>query len=258
MAFDLCDLDADFFQREGPARVRALLKEPSRVVLPAADLRLGPPVAPGGQILCVGKNYADHAREFDAEVPQRPLLFSKAAGTLSGPNDPVVLPPGTDQADFEAELGVVIGRTCRNLDPETASEVIAGYTLVNDVTDRREQKAAGQWFAGKSPDTFCPVGPCLLTTDACPPLDRLTLTLDLNGERMQTGSPVDMLFPVPDLLAAITRTMTLRPGDLIATGTPSGVGFARTPPVFLQPGDHVLVTCEPIGCLDHQVSEGAD
>lgn len=252
MAFDLRDYDRFFFERHGLARVRNLLTEPGRRVLPAERFRLGPPVAPGGQVICVGKNYADHAREFDATVPSSPILFSKAPGTLIGTGDPIRL-SGSDEADYEAELAVVIGRTAHDLAEEQALDAVAGYTLLNDVTDRRLQRTGGQWFAGKSRDSFCPVGPALVTPEAMPDPRAIPLSLSLNGTTMQEGNTGDMIFSIRCLIAHLSRILTLRPGDLLATGTPAGVGFARTPPVFLKSGDVVAVESPPIGRLVNPV-----
>ncbi|MCB1069051.1 MAG: fumarylacetoacetate hydrolase family protein [Verrucomicrobia bacterium] len=253
MAFDLCDYDRFFFEHHGLDRVRALLAESRRNILPASRVRLGAPVAPPGQLICAGKNYADHAREFDTEIPTRPILFGKAVGSILGPADPIPLPAHITRADYEAELAVVIGTTCREVKEEHALAVIAGYTLINDITDREEQRATSQWYLGKSPDGFCPMGPCLCTPDICPAPDQFQLRLTLNGEILQQGQTQDMIFSIATLIAFITRSMTLYAGDVLATGTPSGVGFARTPPVFLKRGDRVEVDCSPIGQLSNPV-----
>lgn len=253
MAFDIADYHAHFFAHGGVARLRELLKETNQKRLPAAGVRLGPPVARPSQIVCVGKNYADHAAEFDAQVPTAPILFAKSPTTLIGPHDPIVIPPGREQVDAEAELAVVIGPVARGLDEASALDAVAGYTALNDVTERALQREAGQWFLGKSCDTFCPLGPWLVTPDEVGDPQNLRVASRLNGQPLQEGHTRAMLFRVARLLAYITTYLTLQPGDVIATGTPAGVGFARKPPVFLRPGDHIEIEVERIGVLRNPV-----
>ncbi len=255
MAFDIEDFDRHFYTRHGMERLQGLLAESRRTVIPADGIRLGPPLAPGASVLCIGKNYADHAREFDAQTPDAPLVFSKAPGSVTGPGDPIRIPAGTEGMDAEAELAVVIGREARHIAEAEAMDVIAGYTAVNDVTDRIAQKAASQWFRGKSRDTFCPCGPWIVTADEMTDPGSLQVTADWNDRRMQDGNTRDLLFPIPVLIAHITATMTLYPGDIIATGTPAGVGFARNPPVYLKNGDTVTVSIEGVGTLINPVIE---
>lgn len=256
MAFDIADYDAFFFSRHGLARVAALLRENKCKTIPAASVRLGPPVARPGKIICVGKNYSDHAKEFDAIVPTSPVLFSKAVTSLSGPFDPIMIQPGAATTDAEVELAVVIGsRACRVTETETL-QYVAGYTVVNDVTDRQAQKEGQQWFRGKSFDTFCPMGPWMITTDEFDAGQNAELTSRLNGDVLQRGNTRDMMFNIPYLISFISRTITLEPGDVIATGTPSGVGFARNPPVLLKNGDEIECEVKGIGAIKNPVKTG--
>jgi 2-keto-4-pentenoate hydratase/2-oxohepta-3-ene-1,7-dioic acid hydratase in catechol pathway len=253
MAFDIADYDAHFFTHWGLDRVRALLREPQQKRIPAAGVRLGPPVAPPANLICVGKNYADHAAEFDGKPPTEPILFAKAPTTLIGPHDTIRLPEGFTDVDAEAELAVVIGAPAHRVAEADALRHVAGYTALNDVTERRAQRAAGQWFRGKSFDTFCPLGPWLVTADELPDPQTLRVASRLNGTLLQDGHTRDMLFPVAHLIAYISATLTLHPGDVIATGTPAGVGFARTPPVLLRTGDLIEIDVERVGVLRNRV-----
>jgi 2,4-didehydro-3-deoxy-L-rhamnonate hydrolase len=214
------------------------------------------PIARPGKIICVGMNYRDHAAESGLEVPAQPVLFAKWPNGLVGPGEPIVLPPGCDEVDYEAELGVVIGARARGLDAAEALEAVAGYICVNDVSARDLQFADGQWTRAKSLDTFCPVGPRLATTDEVPDPQRLRIRCLVNGEALQDSSTEHMVFSVAELVAFISEAITLEPGDLIATGTPAGVGFTREPPVFLRPGDEVTVEIEGIGALTNPVTRG--
>lgn len=247
MAFDIHDYDRHFFAHGGLDRLEALLREPGRRIVPAGGVRLGPPVARPGKILCLGKNYAEHAKEFGGPVPTVPVVFSKAGTSLSGPFDPIVLPARAGRVDGEAELALVIGRTAKHLRPESAMDCIAGYCVLNDVTDRDAQKAGLQWFFGKSFDTFCPLGPFLVTAGDVADPHALRVTASLNGQVLQNGTTADMIFRIPDILVHITSAVTLEPGDVIATGTPSGIGSARTPPLLLKPGDVLETGVEGLG-----------
>jgi 2-keto-4-pentenoate hydratase/2-oxohepta-3-ene-1,7-dioic acid hydratase in catechol pathway len=203
--------------------------------------------------VCVGRNYRAHAAETGAELPSEPLLFMKAPSALSGPFDSVVLPPGASKTDWEVELGVVIGREARHVPRERAYEYVAGYSLVNDYTERGFQRdRGGQWTKGKSADTFCPVGPYLVTADALDPRT-VELCLSVNGVECQRAPTSDMIFDVPTLIAYVSAFMTLLPGDLLSTGTPEGVGFARNPPVFLAPGDRVRYAGSGLGSAEQSV-----
>ncbi|HJU07217.1 MAG TPA: fumarylacetoacetate hydrolase family protein [Rhodanobacteraceae bacterium] len=200
--------------------------------------RLGPPIVRIGKIVCVGLNYADHAAESGMPVPEQPVLFMKAISSIIGPNDYVVIPRGSTKTDWEVELGVVIGDTARDVPRERALQHVAGYTIVNDVSERAFQfEHGGQWVKGKSCDTFAPIGPWLVTRDEVPDPQNLELWLELNGHRYQNGNTRTMVFDVATLVSYISRYMTLHPGDVISTGTPPGVGMGRKPPVYLKSGD---------------------
>ena len=256
MAYDIADYDAFFFAHHGPARVAALSGETKRKEIPAAGVRLGPPIARPGKIICVGKNYADHAKEFDAAVPTSPVLFSKAGTTLNGPFDPVSIQRDATSTDYEVELAVVIGTTARGVSETDAPRHIAGLTVLNDITDRHAQKQGLQWFRGKSFDGFCPLGPWLVTPDEIDLTAPRSLISKLNGHEMQNGNTRDMIFGIAALISFISRDITLEPGDIIATGTPSGVGFARTPPVLMHPGDEIECTIEGIGTIRNRIVAG--
>lgn len=218
------------------------------------ELELGPPIPDPAKIICLGLNYRAHAEEFDASVPDAPNLFTKFATGLVGPGGTIVLPAFTDAVDYEGELAVAIGRRCKNVTPEEALDHVAGCMAFNDVTARDLQLKTSQWTAGKALDTFAPCGPALVTLDEVGDLQDLSLRTRLNGAVVQRASTADMVFPVRSIVAYISRLMTLLPGDIIATGTPHGVGFRREPPLFLAPGDRVEVELEGIGCLANDVA----
>ncbi|MBU0677259.1 MAG: fumarylacetoacetate hydrolase family protein, partial [Verrucomicrobia bacterium] len=192
MAFDIADYDRHFFERNGVERVRALCRESKRQIIPMEGLRLGAPVAVPGKILCVGKNYADHVKEFDSVMPEQPVFFAKASSSLNGPLDPVILPEGCEVVDSEVELAVVIGKQAKNIGEKYALDFIAGYTVLNDVTDRRAQKMDGQWHRAKSCDTFCPLGPWLVTVDEVRDPHSLGVRSKLDGKIVQNGNTGDM------------------------------------------------------------------
>jgi 2-keto-4-pentenoate hydratase/2-oxohepta-3-ene-1,7-dioic acid hydratase in catechol pathway len=208
-------------------------------------------------ILCIGLNYREHARESGAAMPENPVLFIKSGNTLNNPGDPIPLPRLSSQVDYECELAVIIGRTARNVSRDDALKHVFGYTAANDVSARDWQRekalGGGQWARGKSFDGFCPLGPCIVTADEIPNPNALRIRTLLNGQVMQDHTTADMIFDVPALIQSLSSTMTLRPGAVILTGTPQGVGFARTPPVFLKPGDAVVVELEKIGRLENPV-----
>jgi 2-keto-4-pentenoate hydratase/2-oxohepta-3-ene-1,7-dioic acid hydratase in catechol pathway len=212
------------------------------------------PIDRPGKIVCVGLNYRDHAEEQGVDLPTAPLLFAKWQNTLIGPGEPIVIPPIVTKCDYEAELGVVIGARVRDVSAENAFEAVAGYICVNDVSARDLQFADGQWTRGKSPDTFCPVGPRLVPRDEIPDPQNLAIRAVLNGETKQESTTANMVFGVADLIAYITQTITLEPGDLIATGTPAGVGAFRKPPAFMQPGDEITIEIEGLGSLTNPVA----
>lgn len=214
-------------------------------ILPVLDtdaLTLAPPVARPRTIWCVGLNYSDHAAETGKAVPEEPILFSKASSAYCGPNVDIPHGPGITKLDWEVELGVIIGRPAHNIPESTALDHVAGYTLVNDVSERAwQQERSGQWIKGKSGPNFCPTGPWLVTADALGDPQAVDLWLDVNGERRQTGSTATMVFGVAHLVAYISQFALLEPGDLICTGTPPGVGAGMTPPTFLRPGDVITL-----------------
>ena len=208
-------------------------------------------------ILCIGLNYREHAAESGSAIPKNPMLFIKASNTLNHPNDPIRIPRLSSEIDYEAELAVVIGKTARHVTRAQALNHVLGYTAANDVSARDWQRnkdlGGGQFARGKSFDGFCPLGPCLVTRDELPNPNALRLKTILNGHVMQDHSTADMIFDVPALIESLSSTMTLRPGAVILTGTPQGVGFARTPPVWLKAGDRVVVEIEGIGRLENPV-----
>lgn len=210
--------------------------------------RLGVPVAGIGKIIGIGLNYVDHAAEAGIPVPSEPVLFLKATSSLTGPDDGIVMPAGGRQLDWEAELGVVIGRRATNIDEDEALSHVAGYCVVNDVSERAFQlEHGGQWTKGKSADSFCPVGPWLVTADEVPDPQALDIWLEVNGQRRQASNTGQMVFAVATIVAYLSRFMTLHPGDLIATGTPAGVGFGARPQRFLARGDVVRLGIAGLG-----------
>src|SRR3954464_9891606 len=213
------------------------------------------PIDRPGKIICVGLNYRDHAEEQGADLPTAPLLFAKWNNTLIGPGDPIAIPALVTKCDYEAELGVVIGSTVSRVSAENALEAVAGYICVNDVSARDLQFGDGQWTRGKSPDTFCPVGPRLVPAGGIPAPQALAIRCVLNGQTMQDSSTSQMIFSVAEIIAYVTRVITLEPGDLIATGTPAGVGVFRDPKVLLQDGDEVSVEIEGLGTLTNPVEK---
>ncbi len=220
--------------------------------LPALRLdgeRIGPPVTRPGKVVCIGLNYADHARESGNPIPDEPIVFFKDPGTVVGPDDDVLLPVGGDKTDWEVELAVVIGARARYLaDEAAATRTIAGYCISNDVSERAFQlERGGQWVKGKSCETFNPLGPWLVTADEVGTVDRLGLWLDVDGERMQQGTTADMVYSVPYLVWYLSQFMVLEPGDLINTGTPAGVGLGSSPPQYLRQGDEVELSIERLG-----------
>jgi 2,4-didehydro-3-deoxy-L-rhamnonate hydrolase len=206
-----------------------------------------------GKIVCVGLNYLDHAREGGTELPKAPLLFAKWPNTLIGDGDAIVLPPEAQEVDYEAELGVVIGATARRVSEADALDHVAGYVCLNDVSARDMQFGDGQWTRGKSLDTFCPVGPRLVPREEIDDPQQLGIRCILNGEAVQDSSTAQMIFSVPEIIAYVSRVITLEPGDLIATGTPAGVGVFRDPKVLLKDGDEVSVEIDGLGTLTNPV-----
>jgi len=224
-------------------------------VLERAAVQLTSPVPRPGKVLCIGLNYRDHAEESGMDIPKRPLVFSKFSTSVVGPGEAVQLPPGATENDYEAELGVVIGRTAKHVSEADALDYVLGYTNINDVSARDFQFADGQWQRGKSPDTFCPVGEFIATKEEIPDPEKLRIRLRLNGETMQDSNTDQLIFGIAQLVSFLSTFTTLEPGDLIATGTPPGVGFARKPPVYIHAGDRMEVEIEGLGILSNPVIE---
>jgi 5-carboxymethyl-2-hydroxymuconate isomerase len=236
---------------------RGLDEEPAAVGEHALDgVRLLPTVPDPGKIACIGRNYREHAAEQAVEAPAEPLIFAKFASSLIADGEPIRLPAITGRPDYEAELAVVIGRRARHVPEDEALGYVGGYTILNDVSARDLQKADGQWTRAKSLDTFCPLGPALVTPDEIGDPQALRVRCLLNGEVVQDAPTSQMLHPVATLIAHLSQAFTLEPGDLIATGTPSGVGAFRDPPRFLRPGDVVRCEIEGIGALENPVVAG--
>jgi 2-keto-4-pentenoate hydratase/2-oxohepta-3-ene-1,7-dioic acid hydratase in catechol pathway len=234
-------LDSQSLQRLREVRVDSL---------PAvgASVRLGPCVGSVGKFVCVGLNYLDHVREAGVAVPSEPVLFMKATSAISGPTDALVIPPGAQAVDWEVELGVVIGTVTRNVSEDGALNCVAGYCVVNDVSERAWQlQGTGQWVKGKSADTFGPIGPWMVTRDEIADPQKLKLWLAVNGQMRQQSSTEQMIFPVKHLVSYISKFMTLHPGDVISTGTPPGVGMGAKPPAYLKRGDIVTLGVEGLG-----------
>jgi 2-keto-4-pentenoate hydratase/2-oxohepta-3-ene-1,7-dioic acid hydratase in catechol pathway len=210
------------------------------------------PIPRPGKIVCVGLNYKDHAEEQGAELPAAPLLFAKFTTALIGPGDPIVIPSIVTKCDYEAELGVVIGTSVRNVSKENALEAVAGYVVANDVSARDLQFADGQWTRGKSPDTFCPVGP-LVPAAEIPDPHALRIRALLNGEAVQDSTTANLIFGIDEVVSYVSRTSTLEQGDLILTGTPAGVGVFRNPPRLLQPGDEITIEIDGVGSITNPV-----
>lgn len=251
---DVSSVVGDFtrttLEPETIARVRSWVAENESTAhrVPAGSCRIGPPVADPGKIICVGLNYADHAAESGASVPSEPVIFFKSTTALSGPDDQVVIPLGSEKTDWEVELAVVIGKRSKRVREEDALAHIAGYAVMNDLSERHYQlERQGQWVKGKSCDTFAPLGPWLVTPDEVPDSAALGLWLKVNGQMRQNGSTSTMVYRVPFLVSYISQFMTLMPGDVISTGTPPGVGLGMKPPVYLKPGDVMELGIDGLG-----------
>jgi len=254
------DMDGPWFQRASETAMR-LERDPSALaeahkngwLVPSKDAYWFAPVPRPGKIVCVGLNYRDHAAESGLAVPKTPVIFSKFSSCVIAPGEPVVIPPSSAKVDYEAELAVVVGRRASHVADDRAYDYVLGYTAFNDVTARDFQFGDGQWQRGKSCDTFAPMGQAIVTADEIPDPHSLRISLTVNGTVMQDSNTSQLIFRVPELIAFITDSITLEPGDVIATGTPAGVGFARKPPVFLQPGDRMEVSIDRIGGLGNPV-----
>ena len=211
------------------------------------------PIPRPHKIICIGLNYRDHAEESKMAIPQTPTVFSKYATSVIGPNAPIVLPKISTKPDYEAEFAVVIGKSGRHIAEADWRDHVFGYTIVNDVSARDFQMATTQWMIGKTFDTFCPMGPAIVTADEIEDPHNLNIALTINGETLQTSNTRNLIFTVPQLIAHLSSVFTLEPGDIISTGTPGGVGFARTPPRWLLPGDEVSITVQGVGTLTNPV-----
>jgi 2-keto-4-pentenoate hydratase/2-oxohepta-3-ene-1,7-dioic acid hydratase in catechol pathway len=243
------DYTEEFFATDGLARLAGFLQShEGQLPLVADSERLGPPVARPSKILCIGLNYADHAKETGATPPAEPVLFMKSTTAYVGPNDDIVIPKNSVKTDWEVELAVVIGRRASYVEEADASTYIAGYVLHNDVSEREFQlERSGTWDKGKGCDTFAPVGPFLATPDELGDVDNLRLWLTVNGQLMQDGTTANLIFKIPFLVSYLSQFMTLLPGDIISTGTPAGVGLGFKPPIYLKPGDVVELGIDGLG-----------
>ncbi len=240
------DISGSTLRAESLNRLKAI--DPRTLPLVEGSPRLGAPVGVVPKFLGIGLNYRDHAEETGMPIPEVPIIFAKATSCVSGPNDPVLAPKDWKRMDYEVELAVIIGTPAKRVAKEEALDYVAGYCIGNDISERSLQKGGpGEWIKAKSYDSFGPLGPWLVTTDEIPDPQNLDLSLDLNGERMQTGNTSTMIFGVAELVSYISRHMTLQPGDVITTGTPPGVGMARNPRVFLKPGDDMVLRAAGLG-----------
>ena len=245
---DMPDIGEAFFRDGWLQRIEGIEQAGEKM-----DVRIGCPICRPSKIICLGLNYLDHKEEGGFEKPQKPLLFCKSQNALAGPFDPILLPQSCSQIDWEVELAVVIGREGKRIRTEDALSYVAGFTVMNDVSGRDAQFFDSQWFRGKSMDTFAPLGPALVTVDEIENFRDLKLTARVNGEIMQNGSTADMIFDIPAIIAFISEDITLVPGDIISTGTPSGVGFFRDPPMLLKAGDTVECWVENVGLIRNRV-----
>jgi len=240
------DINGDSINSESLKKIGAI--DLSTLPIVSNTTRLGACVGNVGKFLCIGLNYSDHAAESGLPVPSEPILFSKATSAIVGPNDNVEIPRNSSETDWEVELGIIIGKKAKYINEDEAEEYIAGYCVVNDVSERAFQiKREGQWTKGKSCDTFGPTGPYLVTKDEIPDVQNLKMYLDVNGKRMQDGSTNTMIFSAKHIVYYLSQFMSLNPGDVIATGTPPGVGLGMKPPVFLNAGDTMKLGIEGLG-----------
>jgi 2-keto-4-pentenoate hydratase/2-oxohepta-3-ene-1,7-dioic acid hydratase in catechol pathway len=220
----------------------------SRLPIVDSTVRLGPCVGRVGKFICVGLNYSDHAAEAGQPVPREPVLFMKATSAICGPNDEIVIPNGSEKADWEVELGVIIGKPAKHVTEDEAPSHVAGYCVINDISERAFQlEGTGQWTKGKSADTFGPIGPWLVTSDEIPDPQNLRLWLEVDQHRYQDGLTATMIFSVACLVSYVSRFMSLQAGDIISTGTPPGVGFGQKPPVYLRSGNRIRLGIEGLG-----------
>lgn len=256
---DLSSLFADISGETLSTLSRASISQKDLDALPIVsdNVRIGPCIGDVGKIICIGLNYSDHAAESGMEVPPEPIIFAKATSAICGPNDDLELPVGSVATDWEVELAIVIGRHAKNVNEDDALEYVAGYTIMNDVSERDfQQKRSGQWTKGKSCDTFGPLGPYLVTADEVPDPQNLAMWCEVNGHRYQDGSTATMVYGVRYLVSYLSQFMSLHPGDVITTGTPPGVGMGHDPQVYLKAGDTVEVGIEGFGKQSQKVVQG--
>lgn len=248
----VADIGVDQLSEKALAKLARL--QPAKLPLVRGTPRFGVPLAQVGKFIAIGLNYSDHAAEAGMPIPKEPIVFMKATSSLSGANDPIMLPKGSEKSDWELELGVVIGTKAQYVSEKSALQHVAGYCIVNDVSEREFQLERGsQWDKGKGCDTFGPVGPWLVTRDEIPNPQKLAMWLDLNGERMQSGNTRTMIFSVAKIVSYVSRFMTLMPGDIITTGTPPGVGMGMKPQRFLQSADELTLGIAGLGTQQQTV-----
>lgn len=245
---EIPDIGEAFFRQGWLEKVRNIT-DPGEEI----NARLSWPICYPSKIICLGKNYVEHAKEGGLDVPEKPLLFCKTPNTLCGPYDPIVLPIGSGHVDWEVELAVIIGKEGKRIKKADAFDYIAGYTVMNDVSGREAQFSDQQWFRGKSFDTFAPMGPALVTADEIDDVNNLKLTAIVDGVTMQDGNTNDLIFDIPTIIEYISEDITLIPGDIISTGTPEGVGIFRNPPIVLKEGDVVECSIEKIGSIKNKI-----
>ena len=246
------DIAGEVLSDAGLDKLRAL--DPESLPLVPGDPRIGPCVGRVGKLVCIGLNYRDHAEESGQPVPEEPVIFMKATSSLSGPDDPVIIPRGSEKTDWEVELAFVIGKEARYIEQADWADYIAGYCVCNDVSERAFQlEGTGQWVKGKSADSFAPLGPWMVTRDEIPDPQALDVWLEVDGTRRQGGNTRTMIFPVAELVTYVSRFMSLQPGDVISTGTPPGVGLGHKPPIFLSPGQVMTLGIEGLGAQRQEV-----
>jgi len=245
----ITDYNEAFFETDGLSKLKSIVNEhQTKLPLVNHDVRLGSPVARPSKLLCIGLNYADHAKETGTPLPTEPVIFMKSTTAITGPYDHVIIPKNSVKTDWEVELSVLIGKKASYIEEADAAAYIAGYMLHNDISEREFQlERNGTWDKGKGCDTFAPLGPFLVTPDEIPNIDNLRLWLSVNGNIMQDGNTSNLIFKIPYLVAYISKFMTLLPGDVISTGTPAGVGLGFKPPVYLKPGDVVELGIDGLG-----------
>ncbi len=248
---DCFDLKKSFFER-----AKMSLEKDDLPKIERENIKICPPVPQPNKIICIGLNYRDHAEESGMEIPKSPIIFSKFSTCIIGANEPILLPKGSEQVDYEAEMAFVVGKTAKNVSLENAMDYVLGYTNFNDVSARDFQFADGQWTRGKSCDTFAPIGEFIATKEEISDPHDLQIQFRLNGETLQNSNTKELIFKIPEIVEFLSRSITLEPGDIIATGTPPGVGFARKPPIYLKDGDTAEVEVEGLGILSNPVING--